>query len=207
MGFGPTQRISNGEEIGTFYGKVFLGFNEDGFNMFKYDADSLISHETIGRALPRFMYGFNNTFNFGNFDLNIFINSSQGNDVYNATINSVIYKSNFLTGMNITPELLENEESFNNPVEYSSRYIEDGTFIRLSNVTLGYTFNVLNVKWIQNLRLYITGTNLYVWTNYTGYDPEANILNYNFNGIPPLGIDDRAYPRPRSVLLGLNVSF
>jgi iron complex outermembrane receptor protein len=205
--FGPPQRISNEDEIGTFYGKVFLGFDEDGYNVFQYDSDSVIVREAIGRALPSFLYGFNNTFNLGNFDLNIFINASQSNDVYNATFNNAILKSNFLSGRNITPELLENEEAFDNPPAYSSRYIEEGTFIRLGNVTLGYNFNVTQIKWLELLRIYITGTNLYVWTNYTGFDPEANILNYNFNGIPPLGIDDRAYPRPRTLLFGLNVSF
>ena len=204
---GPPQRISNGEEIGTFYGRVFEGLDDDGQNIFKTDENGDYVMEVIGQALPRFLWGLTNTVRFKGLDLTIFINGAHNNDVYNNTFNGWLVKRNFLVGNNITPELLASNEAFDNTNEYSSRYIEDGTFMRLHNVTLGYSFNVSKITWLELLRIYITGTNLYTHTKYSGYDPEVNILNYDFNGIPPIGLDYRSYPKPRSILFGINLTF
>ncbi len=103
--------------------------------------------------------------------------------------------------------MLSSEENFDNSNVYSSRYIEDASFIRLNYVTLGYNLNVASISWLQKLRIYLTGSNLYVWTPYTGYEPEVNILFGAGNGIPPLGVDGSAYPRARSFQLGLNIEF
>jgi iron complex outermembrane receptor protein len=88
---------------------------------------------------------------------------------------------------------------------YSSRWIEDGSFVRLDNVTLGYRFNMKNTAF-SSARLYLTGQNLLLITGYSGIDPEVN-SDVSGSGIAPLGIDYLAYPRAKSVVLGANISF
>ena len=89
----------------------------------------------------------------------------------------------------------------------STRFLESGDFLRLSNLTVGYNFNSDDLpKFIKSLRLYATGQNLFVITPYSGFDPEVN-TNNNFNGVPSFGIDYLAFPRARTYTLGLNVSF
>lgn len=208
VGQNAMQILENGEEIGSFYGYTFEGFDENGNNILKTDSLGNPVEEIIGHAMPDFTWGWTNTFQFRDFDFSIFINGAQGNENYNATFNSWLRKQLFPSGGNITPEMLNSEENFENPNVYSSRYIEDASFIRLNYATIGYNFNVSGLSWLSNLRLYVTGSNLWVWTSYRGYDPEVNTLVIDReNGIPPLAVDFSGYPRARSVQVGLNVTF
>ena len=86
--------------------------------------------------------------------------------------------------------------------------IEDGSFLRLNNVTVGYTFPIKSVLGIQmtKLRLYVTGNNLAIITNYSGYDPEVSVRTGTLSGLTP-GLDYSAYPKSRSFLFGLNATF
>jgi iron complex outermembrane receptor protein len=87
----------------------------------------------------------------------------------------------------------------------SDRYIEDGSYIRLSSVTLGYTFKIKN-QWIKSLRMYASGSNLLLITNYKGYDPDVYV-NKGLNSVSSFGIDITSYPKARTYMLGLNVTF
>ncbi|MFB0945181.1 MAG: SusC/RagA family TonB-linked outer membrane protein, partial [Spirosomataceae bacterium] len=100
-------------------------------------------------------------------------------------------------------------EAITNSNEVSTRYLENGSFLRLNNATLSYKLSpqVIGMgDYVNNIRFSITGQNLFVITDYTGYDPEIN-TGSSIGGVQTFGIDRFTYPKPRTVLLGLNVSF
>jgi iron complex outermembrane receptor protein len=108
-------------------------------------------------------------------------------------------------GKNVTRNIMNNGESPLNTASSSTRFLEDGSFVRLQDVTLGY--NLLSKsKYISNMRLYVTGQNLLLFTSYSGQDPEVNV-NKAQGGVPSLGIDYTTYPRARTVSMGLNITF
>ena len=98
------------------------------------------------------------------------------------------------------------EYGFSNATRVSDRYIEDGSFVRLASATLGYNFDTNKIDWISNLRVYVSGSNLHLWTKYTGYDPDAS-SSTDLNGVRSIGIDITNYPKSRTVMFGLNVTF
>lgn len=188
----------------------------------------------IGNTNPIFYGGLNNTFSYKGFDLSVFFTFSFGNDVFNATklTNSLAGRTNknaldIANSSNRWMTINSNGATVNDPTELAAlnagrtvaayydleegdKYIhswavEDGSFLRLSNITLGYTFPKQWLKkiYVQNLRLYATGSNLFCWTPYTGYDPEVSTKG---NGLTP-GIDFGAYPRSRSFVCGINLTF
>jgi hypothetical protein len=116
--------------------------------------------------------------------LNFLFNGVQGNEILNNTFLAGISKQSFPFGNNSTDELVYSDENINNNLTFSSRHLEDGSFIRLSQVTLSYQFPVERISWLSQLQVYLTGSNLLLWTDYKGYDPEVNIPIDNFNAIP-----------------------
>lgn len=187
----------------------------------------------IGNALPKFYGGFNNTFTYKNFDLSVFFSFSYGNDVFNATklTNSRAGRTNrnaldITNSSNRWMTINSSGQRVTDPTELAAlntgktvaayydledgdKYIhswavEDGSFLRLSNVTLGYTFSrkLIQKAGIQNLRLYATGSNLAIWAKYTGYDPEVSTKGTNLTP----GVDFGAYPRSRSFVFGINLT-
>ncbi|SHK91477.1 SusC/RagA family TonB-linked outer membrane protein [Rhodothermus profundi] len=204
------QRLIPGEPVGTFYGWIFEGVDANGRQQFRdlngdgqiTDADRTI----IGNAQPDFTYGFRTNIYWGNFDINIFIRGEQGRDVFNNTALVYQTKSAVLQNQNFLKAALDDPDALDEPAIYSSRWIEDGSFIRLDNVTIGYTFNNLGGVWgryVRRARIYVTGQNLLVITPYSGYDPEVNINA----GLASLGIDYAQYPRARSFTLGISLGF
>ncbi len=198
----------------------------------------------IGSPLPKFTFGFNNTFRYKNFDLNIFINGSYGNDVLNyLAIKLTNMKStwtNQLNSVNDRAQLVPIDPSkvyadggawydditnirvsnpgtkmpaarLNDPIDndrISDRYIEDGSYIRIKNIALGYTFPK---KWlkpihVENLRLYCNIQNLHTFTKYKGYDPEIGASTQDSSGLV-YGLDFGRYPSPVTYSFGLNLSF
>jgi hypothetical protein len=132
--------------------------------------------------------------------LNVFFRGAFGNKIFNAT-RADLFRPNTAQYTNILVDAANESPSDINAYFYSSRFIEDGSFVRLDNATLGYTFKkVGNV--LKNLRVYTSANNLFVITKYTGVDPEVNQ-----GGIAP-GVDyNNFYPKTRTLLFGLNVSF
>ena len=182
------------------------------------DSDKVV----IGNASPDFTFGFTNNFSYKNFNLSFLFTGSVGNDVQNMT-DAYIRSGNLaLVGVsfNQTQEWYKNRwtlaNQHNDPrypavqttqgvvtPDANSVMIEDGSYVRLKNITLGYNFNLKRVKFIRSLTAYITGTDLFIITRYTGFDPEAS----SYGADPRLqGIDYGAYPRNRNITLGVTVS-
>ena len=223
-----SQRIIPGQPIGTFYGPEFVGVNTTGqqeFNKYEVTRDAagretgrkLVGKTTspggddyviIGNANPKFSIGFNSRFNFArNFDASFLINSQRGNDVFNNTALVYATKGNAKRSKNFIATALNDGVGIDEPQIYSSRYIEDGSFVRIQNVTVGFTFDLPRFTGAgRRSRVYLSADNLALFTNYTGYDPEVH-TDANIDNVATRGIDYLHYPRPRTVTGGLRVQF
>lgn len=201
--------VQPGLSIGTFYTPKYIGYDAEArktiyqrANGELVTADQLKApddYQVMGNALPKLTYGWMNNFSYNRFDLSFFIRGVYGNKIFNATRADL---SRLLQAgvTNLSPHAVE-DGIFEAPVA-SSRWIEDGSFLRLDNATLGYNLNVSGLKYFSSARVYLSGQNLFTITDYTGVDPEVNL-----GGLAP-GIDDRNYyPKTRSVLIGVNLSF
>lgn len=218
QGAGQTGATINGyinnQPIGAFYMLQFDGIGEDGLNKFVdvvADGEILDNDRTVvGSAIPKVIYGFNSNFKFKDFDLGLNFNGGSGNKIYNHTTMSLFTKAQLSRSNNATDFAVEfPEESFNNSNTVSTRYLESGSFIRLNNATLGYNLrpNAIGMSdAFQNIRLSVTGQNLFVITDYSGFDPEVNTGSTS-SGIQTFGIDRFTYPRARTFMINLNVTF
>lgn len=204
----------NGEPIGTFYLKEFIGFDANGLSIYRdTDKDGIETDKdriAAGSALPDMMYSFYGNIAAKGFDLTANFNGVSGNMIYDNTANSNFYKLKLSKNVNTTPAAIADaNESVNNAAPVSTRYLKEGSWFRLNNLTLGYNFNLRNIgvdKWLTGLRVSVTGQNLFVITKYDGYDPEVN-TDRTINGISSYGIDYLSYPKARSIIFGVNVSF
>ncbi|WP_201300927.1 TonB-dependent receptor [Sunxiuqinia indica] len=193
-----SQLIKEGESLGIFWGRVFTGI-VDGVEQFEE------GNTIIGNAQPDFTFGFSNTFTYKNWDMNINMRGSVGNDVYNATANYLGYLVD-LPARNVITEAITSGVTKDQPKQFSSRWIEDGSFLRLDNVSLGYNFNVKST-FLSNARIYVSGQNLFLITSYSGLDPEVNSDVTGGSGVLPLGIDYMAYPKAKTISIGANITF
>ena len=198
-----THYITEGGPLGNFYAKVYTGLDKDGNPQYK-DLDGIegitdADRQVVGNAYPKFQMSFNNNFTWKNFDLSVQLRGSYGNDVLN--IHRCYYDNlSYLGGKNTLKMALKNPNYKGGP-DYSSRYVEDASFIKLDNLTVGYTFK-FNKPFINTLRLHVTGQNLLTITKYKGVDPEVAML-----GLAP-GVDSYYYyPRTRIFTFGANISF
>lgn len=204
----------NGSPIGTFFLKDFTGFDDKGLSKYlDADGDGLVTDKdriAAGSALPTKMFNFNTGLAFKGFDLVANFNGVSGNKIYDNTANSNFYKLRLSKGINTTAEAIQySNESVNNSAPVSTRYLKDGAFLRMNNLALGYNIptKVLGInKYISTLRASVTAQNLFVITKYDGYDPEVN-TDRTINGILSYGIDYLSYPKAKSVIFGLNLSF
>jgi iron complex outermembrane receptor protein len=217
-GSGLTSATINGyindQPIGTFFLKEFTGFDQNGLSVYRdVDGDGTISDNdriAAGTALPNVLYSFNLNLGYKGFDLAANFNGVSGNKIYDNTANSNFYKLKLFKGLNTTPEAIKYpQESVNNAAPVSTRFLKDGAYLRLNNLSLGYNFDVQKLhisQWAKALRLSVTGQNIFVITKYDGYDPEVN-ADRQINGVLSYGIDFLSYPKARSVIFGLNVTF
>ncbi len=192
------QLILPGQSLGTFWGPRFTGI-KSGQETFISGPDTI-----IGSAQPKFIFGFVNTFNYKKWTLNFLFRGSIGNDVFNLTAANMSYLSN-LPGRNVLRSAITSGLDRTAGKTYSSRWIENGSFVRLDNLTLSYTVDVKKA-FISALNVFISGQNLLLFTNYSGLDPEVN-AEVSRTGTAPLGVDYLGYPRARTVSLGFNLSF
>lgn len=171
----------------------------------------------IGNPHPDFTFGFKNAFRYKNIDLSVFMQGSYGNDIFNVVDRALTAGNRTYT--NQSPSVLD-YWSVDNPnassprlarndtpnINISDRYIEDGSYLRIQNVTLGYSLpdNLINRLKMSKLRLYGSIQNLWTFTDYSGYDPEVGV--YNQNALLT-GVDNGRYPTPRMFTIGLNVEF
>ena len=205
----------NGQPIGTFYLLQYTGIGPDSLSAYlDADKNGSISNDKdrvpVGTALPDKLYSFYGSVDYKGFDLAINFNGVSGNKVYDNTANSIFYKAKLAKSTNTTSAAAQNlNESNNNPASVSNRYLKNGSYLRLNNVSLGYNFNTRSIsflKWASALRLSVTGQNLFVITDYDGYDPEVNI-DRNIGSVSSYGIDYLSYPKAKSFIFGLNLSF
>ncbi len=195
-----SQLIMVGQPLGTFYGKKFIGLDANGMEQYANDGKSQI----IGCAQPDFTYGLATTLRYKQWSLSLNFRGSQGNDVYNNTANNFMYP-NGLPGRNVMKAAITSGISTNQAKTYSSQFIEDGSFFRLDNMTVGYDFKVPVLK-ITSARAYFTAQNLFCITGYSGLDPEVN-TDTSGSGNSILGVDYLSYPRTRTFIFGVNVNF
>lgn len=195
------QQIVNGQPSQVFYLRQFEGFDSEGSSVFANEQELAYS----GSPYSDFEFSINNTLKYKNFDLSIFIDSKQGGQIYNNTANAYFSKISLGQAKNVTYDAIYDGSSLTDTPVASTRFLEDASFIRLSNVTIGWNIPA-KAKWMNNPRLYLTGQNLLLLTNYSGFDPEVN-TDKTVDGIPSAGIDYTSYPRPRIVQLGFNVNF
>lgn len=193
------QLIMPGQPIGTFYGKRFIGV-VDGVEQFANDGEP----EVIGCAQPDLTFGLGTNLQYKNWTLSLNFRGSIGNDVYNCTANNLAYLSN-LPGRNVLKEAVTSGVNRDQAKVYSSRFIEDGSFVRLDNLSLGYNFS-LSKLYISNARVFVSAQNLFVITGYSGADPEVN-SEISRTGVAPLGVDYLSYPKARTFSMGINLSF
>lgn len=197
-----TEVIQNGLPLFAMVTRQYNGLDANGFSLYTDDG---FTNYYVGNPNPKVILGLSTNIRYKKLSFTANFNGSFGQDIYNNTANSVLAISNLGT-RNISSALvnLPVQESLANPIAASSRYIEKGDYLKLANATLNY--NIGNVgKAIKSLNIYVNGQNLFVITNYTGFDPEVNV-NKGVSGVPSAGIDYTAYPTARTFNFGVNFS-
>ncbi len=213
---GFTQRVMEGEPIGTFYTYEFAGYDDKGKSSY-YVHDATTGERTgevtnapaykdrviTGNAQPKLNLGWTNSFNYKNWNATMFFTGVFGNKVYNGARAHYTAPDFFAGGKNVLKEFITDRPATDNLSNIpSDRFIEDGSYLRLQTLTIGYSFNHFD-QWIQSAQLYLTCNNVFTVTGYKGLDPEVNL-----GGIDP-GVDYRwnNYPHTRTFLIGLKVNF
>jgi len=209
-------RVEVGEPIGIFYGYRCLGVDPTTGNLVYDDVngDGEITSDDrtkTGDPNPDFIYGLTNVFNYKNLELSVFLQGTYGNDIYNGTM---LYLGNLTAEDNQIAKMLERWKQPGDITDVprvgdqltSSRFLEDGSFMRIKNVTLSYNFSksLLDKVKIKSAKLYASVQNLYTFTEYSGMDPEVNY--YGASNVI-MGTDFFTYPQARTVLIGLNLGF
>ncbi len=217
-----TQRIVEGKPIGSFYLWDWAGYNDNGVSTFyRYDSDG--NHildadgnpETtmkpgeddrvyMGNAQPWLTMGWDNKLTYKNWDLNLFFTGVFGQKIFNEPHAYFSYVGAVNQGKNVMSSVWDDQLATDGLAHYpSQRYLEDGSYFKLATATLGYTFRDCFNGWLNDVRVYVSGNNLFTITKYTGRDPEINL-----GGLAP-GHDTRSdhYPRTRQVLVGVTVNF
>ena len=198
-----------GEELAAFYLPVFVKLSDDGVFLYKSNSGGITrdlgeaKREIVGSPLPDFEFGWTNNFTFfKSFTLDMSFRSLIGNDVYNATKMFFDYPG-LLPSLNAMPDALDwKEKKRSSGPSIADIYVEDGTFLKLDYVALGYNVPVKKLKNISALNVYVSANNVFTLTNYSGVDPETSYTGLSF------GIDQfDVYPKSRTFTFGLNVTF
>lgn len=224
-GRGNVSIVQPGSPLGTFFGYISEGVDPSTGNIIYRDinGDGAVTptdRTIIGSAQPDFVYGLNNDFTYKRWNLTLLFQGSQGNDIFNA---SRIETEGMYDSKNQSTEVLRRWTSpgqvtdipraANGNIsnsEISSRFIEDGSYLRLKSASISYALpgSIANKIKMSGLSVYITGQNLFTITNYKGFDPEVNAFNTNTGeNSTVLGVDYGTYPQSRAFILGVNVRF
>jgi iron complex outermembrane receptor protein len=200
------QLLKQGRPLGQFFTLQYAGKNASGISQFISANGGITTTPTradyhyAGDAQPKLLVGWSNTLRYKDFDLNIFIRGVFGNKIFNAT-RADLFRPTTAMSTNILVDAANESPADGNAYRYSTRFIESGNYVKFDNATLGY--NIKNIsKYIKSLRVYAAANNLFVITKYKGIDPEVNQ-----GGIAP-GVDyNNFYPKTRTFLFGINLSF
>ena len=223
-----TQRLMPGHALGTFYGPVFSRVSTEtavvgsdtlwvpGQQLFKCRTSSsrCLNGETaqptaddfqvIGDANPDFTFGLRSEVEFGRFDVSFLIRGEVGQDVFNNTAMVYATKGAVFQGRNFLRSALNDGVGLEEPAIYSSRWIEDGSFVRVQNLTIGYRPELGFLSQVRRARVYVSFDNLLLLTRYSGYDPEVHTAA---DGLAVRGVDYLNYPRARTATVGINLAF
>lgn len=196
------QRLVDGQPLNVFYLRRFQGIDKaTGQSIYENDGNSLYY---VGNPNPTTLLGFTTDLNYKKFSFVANLNGAFGHVIYNNTLNTVIPIGNLGT-RNIATSLVGDnisKEAISNAIAPSSRYLENGNYIKLQNATLSYNAGNLG-KAFRNVNFSITGQNLFVITKFTGFDPEVNV-DKQVDGIPSFGIEYIPYPTARTILFGVS---
>jgi TonB-linked SusC/RagA family outer membrane protein len=192
------QIITNNKPIDEFYLKQFQGFDQKGNQ--QIGANPIYA----GDPNPKFLYGGSTTLHYKKTTLTLNGGGSGGFLIYNNTATSVTNIAGIAQGRNIDKKAFDSKETPTSGVGASTRFLESGNFFKLRNATLSYSLGNMG-QFIKNANLYVSGTNLFVITKFSGFDPEVNIDKSNA-GFPSRSIEYIPYPTPRSISVGLNFS-
>ncbi|MEJ7766251.1 MAG: SusC/RagA family TonB-linked outer membrane protein [Chitinophagaceae bacterium] len=193
-----SEAIAHNQPIAVFYVNRFSGYDKDGIGIYS------ATPQYVGDPNPSTFVGFTTDLSYKKLALNIGTHGSFGNKIYNNTAMSVLNISNIIGGRNIASGIVSTPENTANAITPSTRFLENGNFLKVGNVSLRYNFGDVG-KTIKGLSLFVSANNLFVITDYKGFDPEVNV-DKALNGIPSVGIDYIGYPTQRTVLFGLNFS-
>ena len=230
----PLNIFLEGYETALFYGWKTDGIFKSGDQMYRINGSmsqpgdikvldlngdgqvDLADRTIIGNPNPEYIYGFNVNLSYKGFSMRALFNGTQGNDI----VNGNMYRFGYAEGTyrNIIKEAWTDRWSADNPdgtyprLGYSSnlfaaamdRFVEDGSYLRLKNITLNYDIPIKPDNFIDSANVYVTGTNLFTWTDYSGYDPE--ITSFMYDGLVQ-GVDWNNKPNSKSVLVGVNLTF
>lgn len=207
---GNAVRLYPGEEIGRFFVWRHAGFTEDG-NWMLYDAEgnafdatqrtkTIADKSFVGNAIPRVILSWNHSLRYKNFDASVYMRSWLNYDVFNMI--NMYYSVPNVAGQNVLEVAYEDHKDIVGEKELSDYWLERGDFLKVDAISIGYTFPQQWVKPLSSLRVYATARDLFVFTKYSGLDPEVNI-----NGLDP-GFEERdAYPKTRTFMMGVQVNF
>ena len=198
------QRIQDGYSLYTYYLPTFTGYDANGISQY---ADAGASKMLDKQPLPKMTAGFSTSLAYKGFDFSTSLYGNFGHYLFNNT-NVALFFQNQLGGKNVTPEVANSAQSRSDANTPSTKYLEKGDFIRMGNLTFGYTVkgDILERFKMKSARFYVNGSNLFIITKYSGFDPEVD-TNKTLNGIPSAGIDYLSYPKSRAFSVGLNVTF
>lgn len=202
------QAVKSGLPIGAFWLLDFQGLDENGKNKFRdINGDGAITNadrKFAGSALPDVTYGFSANTGYRNWNLRLNFNGVSGNKIYWNDHNGLFNMPQLYAGNNIARVGFDPNEDPTNSATASTRFLQDGSYLRLSNATISYQVNTQNLPF-SGLQLSVTGQNLFTITDYDGFDPEVNMPR-DRGGIQSYGIDSSRYPTARSFMFAINVT-
>ena len=228
-----TNIAREGEPLGSFYGYLEDGLDENGFIKYKdvSGADGVpdgtinaLDRVILGNPSPDFFYGLNSNLTYKNFEFNVMLEGVYGNEIFNATKGT--HLNSFQRGNNQFTDIMGNYWTIDNPdpnakypkissatqIDISDRFIEDGSYLRVKSVRLGYNLPVrkLGIPWFNFAQIYLSGTNLFTFTKYSGLDPEVNTKGVDSQSIASrlnMGHDQSGYPNAKTYAIGIKLNF
>lgn len=191
---GTVQQIHNNQPLYSYYLREFQGFDTNGFSLYNAGGQKIIGKDPI----PDLTFAFGGTVQYKNWDATILLSGLAGHSMYNNTANAFFTSGSLGNARNVTTDVLDNGEAPQNIPDVSTRFLEDADFLRLQNVSVGRNFH-FKKRPFKMIRAFLTGQNLFTWTNYSGIDPDTNTGS--------IGIDYSTYPKAKVITIGLQATF
>ncbi|WP_257669917.1 TonB-dependent receptor [Parapedobacter tibetensis] len=222
-----TNIAREGEPLGSLFGYLEDGLDENGFIKYRdMNGDGVVNAQDrviLGNPIPDWIYSVNSSLSYKGVNLNIFLEGVQGNEIFNATNGT--HLNSFQRGSNQFKDIIGNYWTAENPdpnakypkisaatgVDISDRFIENGSYLRVKTISLGYDFPVKkwSMAWCNAAQIYVSGTNLFTFTDYTGLDPEMNTRGDDTQEIDDrlrMGHDQSGYPNAKVYAIGLRLT-